>query len=103
MGNPSQRARLVIQNGDLKGKEFVLEGTEAIIGRSRATDITISDDGISREHTVILYDDETDVYSVEDLQSTNGTQVNAKRVRSADLVNGDHIQIGRTRFEFIRD
>ncbi|MBW2713547.1 MAG: FHA domain-containing protein [Deltaproteobacteria bacterium] len=103
MGNPSQRARLVIQNGDLKGKEFVLEGTEAIIGRSRSTDITINDDGISREHTVILYDDETDVYSVEDLQSTNGTQVNGKRVRSAELVNGDQIQIGRTRFEFIRD
>jgi pSer/pThr/pTyr-binding forkhead associated (FHA) protein len=103
MGNSQQRARLVIQNGDLKGQEFVLEGTEAIIGRSRSTDITISDDGISREHTVILYDDDTGIYSVEDLQSTNGTQVNGKRVRSAELVNGDWLQIGRTRFEFLRD
>ncbi len=103
MANPHQRARLVIQNGDLKGQEFILEGTEAIIGRSRSTDITILDDGISREHTVILYDDETDSYSVEDLQSTNGTLVNQKRIRSAELVNGDQIQIGRTRFDFIKD
>lgn len=103
MGNSHQRARLVIQNGDLKGQEFVLDGREAIIGRSRSTDITISDDGISREHTVIMYDDETNTYSVEDLQSTNGTQVNQKRVRSAELANGDTIQIGRTRFEFFCD
>ncbi len=102
MANPQQRARLVVLNGDLKGQEFVLEGTEAIIGRSRSTDITILDDGISREHTVILYDDDTDIYSVEDLQSTNGTQVNQKRVRSAELENGDQVQIGRTRFEFLR-
>ena len=103
MANSHKKARLVIQNGDLKGKEFVLEGTEAIIGRSRSTDITILDDGMSREHTVLLYDDETDIYSIEDLQSTNGIQVNQKRVRAAELVNGDQIQIGRTRFEFILD
>jgi two-component system cell cycle response regulator len=101
MSNPALKARLVIQNGDHKGEEFTLDGTEAIIGRSRNSDITIRDDGISREHSVILYDEDTDVYSLEDLQSTNGTHVNEKKIRSAELANGDIVQIGRTRFEFI--
>jgi pSer/pThr/pTyr-binding forkhead associated (FHA) protein len=37
---------------------------------------------------------------LEDLQSTNGTQVNGKRVRSAALADGDEIQIGKTLFRF---
>ena len=44
-----------------------------------------------------------DSYSVEDLQSTNGTQVNGKRVRSVTLSSGDELRIGRTLFEFLRD
>jgi pSer/pThr/pTyr-binding forkhead associated (FHA) protein len=38
---------------------------------------------------------------LEDLQSTNGTQVNGKRVRSTELAPGDEIQIGETLFRFV--
>jgi len=78
----------------------VLSAEETIIGRNPTTDITLLDENISREHSIVIRDPETGTYSIEDLQSTNGTKVNGKRVRSADLANGDEIEIGHTRFKF---
>ena len=37
---------------------------------------------------------------IEDLQTTNGTRVNGKRVRSGELSDGDVIQLGRTTLTF---
>ena len=96
-------ARLVICNGGFEGMTYELRGEETLIGRNPTTDIALLDEGISREHALILYDDEERSFLVEDLQSTNGTKVNGKRVRSAVLENGDEIQIGRTRFQFVME
>jgi pSer/pThr/pTyr-binding forkhead associated (FHA) protein len=75
---------------------------ETMIGRNPTTDITLLDEGISREHALILRDEQT--FTIEDLQSTNGTKVNGKRVRSAELAHGDTIEVGHTRFRFdLRD
>ncbi|MBW2387866.1 MAG: FHA domain-containing protein, partial [Deltaproteobacteria bacterium] len=57
-------------------------------------------DGISREHAIISFEESESEYVVEDLQSTNGTQVNGKRVRSATLAANDEIRIGNTSFRF---
>ena len=100
----SARAVLVICNGGFEGMAYELASEETIIGRNPTTDITLLDENISREHSIILRDPETGTYSIEDLQSTNGTKVNGKRVRSADLQHEDEIEIGHTRFRFlIRD
>ena len=93
-------AVLVICNGGFEGMEYELSSEETIIGRNPTTDITLLDENISREHTIILWDAETRGHTIEDLQSTNGTKVNGKRVRSADLQDGDEIEIGQTRFHF---
>jgi len=82
---------------------FELTADETLIGRNPTTDITLLDEGISREHAIILYDAASDSYSLEDLQSTNGTQVNGKRVRSVTLADGDEVRVGRTLFRFSRD
>lgn len=103
MTDPSRRARLVVKNGDLEGTSYELAASETLIGRNPASDIALRDEGISREHAIILYDEVNDAYGVEDLQSTNGTQVNGKRVRSATLSHGDELRIGRTLFEFVRE
>jgi pSer/pThr/pTyr-binding forkhead associated (FHA) protein len=95
------RAVLVICNGGFEGMEYPLSNEETIIGRNPTTDITLLDENISREHSIILLDGETATYSIEDLQSTNGTKVNGKRVRSADLAHEDEIEIGHTRFKFL--
>ena len=94
-------AVLVICNGGFEGMEYGLACEETIIGRNPTTDITLLDENISREHSIILRDSETGTYSIEDLQSTNGMKVNGKRVRSADLQHEDEIEIGHTHFRFL--
>lgn len=93
--------RLEILNGGFEGMTYDLTSEEVVIGRNPTTDITLLDEGISREHALILFDDEAPGYVIEDLQSTNGTKVNGKRVRSACLAEGDEIQIGETLFRFV--
>ena len=97
---PRTRAVLLIRNGGFEGMSYEVTHEETLIGRNPRTDITLLDEGISREHAIILYDAEEDLYSIEDLQSTNGTKVNGKRVRSAPLQDGDKLQIGHTIFQF---
>lgn len=93
-------AKLVINNGGFEGMVYAVSAEETLIGRNPTTDITLLDDGISREHALILWESEDSEYCVEDLQSTNGTKVNGKRVRSATLESGDEIQVGHTKFTF---
>jgi pSer/pThr/pTyr-binding forkhead associated (FHA) protein len=102
MGGKQADGSLVILNGDFAGMRYELTSDETLIGRNPTTDITLLDEGISREHTMILFDGVDGEYLIEDLQSTNGTKVNGKRVRSATLAHGDEVQIGHTRFRFLR-
>lgn len=99
--SPGTTARLAILNGGFEGMTYDLTTEEIVIGRNPTTDITLLDEGISREHAVIHYDADAPGYVIEDLQSTNGTRVNGKRVRSAPLSEGDEIQIGQTLFRFV--
>ena len=93
-------AMLIICNGEFEGITYKLSSEETLIGRNPTTDITLLDENISREHAIFLYDEEDGTYTVEDLQSTNGTKVNGKGVRSQCLAFGDEIQIGHTVFRF---
>jgi len=98
-----RRAALVIRTGGFEGARYELSAAETVIGRNPTTDITLLDEGASREHAIVLYDEEQGHWVIEDLQSTNGTKVNGKRVRAAPLQAGDEVQIGRTCFEFLTE
>jgi pSer/pThr/pTyr-binding forkhead associated (FHA) protein len=98
---PEARGVLVICTGGFEGMEYELISDETLIGRNPKTDITLLDENISREHAIVLLDEETRAYTIEDLQSSNGTKVNGKRIRSADLIDADEIEIGNTRFRFL--
>ena len=75
-----------------------IASTETLIGRSMHSDIKLTDTGISREHATITWEGES--FILEDLQSTNGTKVNDKRIRSVKLSSEDRIQVGRTILTF---
>jgi len=92
---------LVICNGGFEGMEYELRSEETLIGRNPTTDVTLLDENISREHSIILFDFESGTYTIEDLQSTNGTKVNGKKIRSCELKDDDEIEIGHTRFRFL--
>jgi len=91
---------LVICNGEFEGMSYEIRSEETLIGRNPTTDITLLDENISREHAIVLFDPDEGSYTIEDLQSTNGTKVNGKGVRSQELSDGDEIQIGHTVFRF---
>jgi pSer/pThr/pTyr-binding forkhead associated (FHA) protein len=95
------RGILVLCDGDFAGAEFPLGAEVTLIGRNPTTDITLLDESISREHAIVAWDAESGAFTVEDLQSTNGTRVNGKRVRSSPLADGDEIQVGHTRFRLL--
>lgn len=95
------KAMLQIRNGGFEGMSYEITAGETLIGRNPTTDITLLDEGISREHALVVYDPESDAYTIEDLQSTNGTKVNGRRVRSAVLADGDDLEIGHTLFQFL--
>ena len=94
------RAVLRILNGGFEGMTYELGDEPTVIGRNPNTDITLLDEGISREHAIIEHDDADAGFTIEDLQSTNGTKVNGKRIRSCALSHGDEILIGQTSFKF---
>ncbi len=101
MAGATARATLLIRNGGFEGMRYEISDEETLIGRNPQTDITLLDDGISREHALILFDPATASFTVEDLQSTNGTKLNGKRIRTQPLRHGDELQIGSTVFQFL--
>jgi general secretion pathway protein A len=64
-----------------------------IIGRTPDNDLQIDSKFISRHHAQIITTGNTSV--LEDLNSTNGVYVRAKRVRRRMLNDGDVVQIGQ--------
>ncbi|MEZ0314252.1 MAG: FHA domain-containing protein [Myxococcota bacterium] len=60
----------------------------------RGPDIIFADDSISRAHAMLFYD--SGGVGIIDLASTNGTFINAERVGSALIADGDVIAIGNS-------
>ncbi len=90
---------LAVTTGARTGEVFPLSRASAIsVGRARANDIVLEDVAVSSQHCRIR--PEQDRFVVHDLDSTNGTRVNDRRVKRHVLAEGDVIQIGETRLEF---
>lgn len=79
---------------EINGKRYPLEKSRTVIGRGTEADITVDDSGISRRHVEILWDGTR--AQANDLGSTNGSQLNGKRLVSAGLEPDSEIQIGQT-------
>jgi len=109
---PPAAADLFAGIGDGPGVEVsleVLEGADCgsirrfnqesiLIGRLN-TDLLVRDSDVSRRHTIVEVFDASQIY-LRDLNSTNGTFVNGRRVSSVRLRNGDQIRLGRCLLRF---
>lgn len=89
---PAQWA-LVAYAGAALGRVFPLAAGQVIVGRAPDSGVPLLDGEVSRQHARFRV--EAGRVLVEDLESTNGTQVNGDPVRGvAELRPGDRIAIG---------
>ena len=74
-------------------KQIETDKSEITIGRGNNNDIQIDNLGVSKTHAKIIKN--ADAYTVVDLNSTNGTILNDKQVKKADLIPQDTLIIGK--------
>lgn len=94
-------SHLVVTLEDKLVGEFPITKEKMTIGRKPDNDICINNLAISSYHTQIIT--VLDSSFLEDLNSTNGTYVNARLVKKHALEDGDLIDIGNYRIRYVGD
>ncbi|HET6425425.1 MAG TPA: ATP-binding protein, partial [Planctomycetaceae bacterium] len=87
-------ATLLVVQGYEPGARFEVGDQPVQIGRGPQNEIRLLDTEVSRSHASLQR--VRDEIVITDRNSSNGTFVNGKLIRSQPLVSGDQIQIGRT-------
>lgn len=94
----SNAKRLVITSGPKAGLELPLGSEPLTIGRSSESGLVIRDDYTSSHHARLTLRGE--MWILQDLDSTNGTFLDDRRVRAPEPVPlGSTIKVGATTFE----
>lgn len=86
------QAVLVMFRSDGERRSFSIARDMTVIGRREDCDLRIPLGEVSRKHCRLVRDGDT--LKIEDLGSSNGTFLNARRVQEAMLSPGDSIQVG---------
>lgn len=91
--------RLVITSGPKAGMEIPLGDEPMTIGRSSESGLVIRDDYTSSHHARLMLRGGT--WTIQDLDSTNGTYLDGKRLSSgpAAIGIGTPVKVGATTFE----
>lgn len=80
------------------GRKHEITSPSVVLGRSREADVRVADVNVSRRHAELRQ--EGAGYWIVDLGSTNGVEVNGKRVERARLRDGDRFVLGATEIVF---
>ncbi len=92
--------KLVAESGQFSGAEYPLSAAPVVLGRLPNNDIQVNDNKASRRHTKLTPQGAD--WFVEDLQSSNGTFLNGKKLGGPmALRDGDKIAIGTTVYRFV--
>jgi hypothetical protein len=95
---PPDRETVTLTIGD---RVYPVTTARVVLGRSRECDVRIPDANVSRRHCEIAQEGASS-WSVRDLGSTNGTELNGHKISGASLADGDRITIGDTDVDFGR-
>jgi hypothetical protein len=83
-----------------EGRRHVIPPGGAVVGRSRECDVVLADANVSRRHAEIR-PAAAGTWTIEDLGSTNGVQVNGRRIAGAEqLAPGDRVVLGTAEIAF---
>ena len=91
--------RIILKFNSTVINELKIDQDEIIIGRDPDNDVQIDNVSVSREHAKIKRDSKS--YLIEDLNSTNGTFVNGKKINKKFLKKEDEISIGKHSLQVI--
>ena len=91
--------KMIISLDGVVLREVQLTKDRVTLGRRPYNDIVIDHLAVSGEHALVqVLGRET---FIEDLNSTNGTYINGKTVKKQLLKNGDVIEIGKYRIQYV--
>ena len=85
----------------IAGERHELHGEVTVLGRSKDCDIQVMDPNVSRRHAEIQR--RGDNYVVVDLGSTNGIEVDQRRVKELVLQDGSRFTVGSSEIVFSRE
>lgn len=85
----------------VKDRTFNINKNRTSIGRVAANDIVLDDAAVSSSHCYIAQ--RGDRFVIHDLNSTNGTLLDGKRINEADMSNGQIVTIGALEFKLVVD
>lgn len=92
---------LVMFKADGTRRDFPMNKSRVVVGRTNSCDLRIPLSSVSREHCEFTLDD--DELRVRDLGSSNGTFQNGIRVQESSLDKGDEVAIGPVVFTVVID
>jgi predicted Zn finger-like uncharacterized protein len=96
---PSKRYSLAVIMGANAGQIHIVRQPRVVLGRGNDCDIQLQDSEVSRRHAMLeIHGDEA---VVTDLGSTNGTYVEAVRIRQATIGSNQEFSLGTTTVMFI--
>jgi hypothetical protein len=89
---------LVITEGKNQWKDFPVTKSKMSIGRTPDCDIVLDDEHLSGKHASLKLAD--NAWHLTDLDSSNGTYVNAQEISRIQLSDNDIIKMGNTVLKF---
>jgi MoxR-like ATPase len=89
------------KEGPIAGQRLALKPGTLTLGRSTEVDLFLNDAAASSRHAELRGDDSG--WTLVDLGSSNGTEVNGVKVQTTRLRQGDKVQIGSSLFVFLGD
>ena len=98
VGVPPEPPKLIVTRDGDTIKELTFHQPRLLIGRSEHNDIAIPSRFVSRHHLLLVRHGNTTF--MMDLNSSNGTFVNSKRVSNHVLIDNDIITVGNHRIKF---
>jgi hypothetical protein len=91
---------LKAKTGSLVGKTYPIPPAgKVIIGRANNCDIQLPANHVSRQHAEVQI--VSGKLMVKDLNSSNGTYINRKKVADGELKNGDEVRFDTFSFEVV--
>ena len=91
---------LVLTHSDGVSERFLVPEEGLRIGRSKESDVVLSDELTSRRHARLWLEEGT--LHIEDLGSRNGIEINGVRQSKSVLGQGDTVRVGATTFRVIQ-